>query len=447
MSSGPLAPSVAPSPSYGEGLATVGVAVSLAIAVFARFYRLGDFPPTLHPAEDVFRQAALAVLDQGWIGLWSEMTNGQPATLAYWMAGWIRLFGDATVGLRLLPAAVGLATVGVFYLFCRSLFGGRAAALGSVLLALSVWHLRYSGLALPVNSLPLVELITLYFLFQALGGRRSNAGQRRLLVLAGLSFGVGVYLYNAFFIFAIAVLLLWAREFIAGEYSVESLARKGLAFFVPALIVALPYLGSLAVNSGQVVDRARAVAVTSSQKYRDLNGVTEQTRHILARVGRAGVTMFWRRSMDDGEGRAADRLLDPVTALLVGLGMAVSLRRWRQRGPIFLWIVVATALVAVGLTREAGLYARMMVALPAVFAAGGIALDWLLVWTRGRLSTVASYAIVAILIAIVAAHNLSSYYRHPAGQNEELWVRIDSQAAMLAGNVGSRDRPTGHRLW
>ena len=395
----------------------IGFTAAFAVAVFARFYRLGDIPSTLHSGEDAFRRAAVEIMDHGWIGLWSEIADRQPTGIAYWLAGWSSLFGDGVATMRLLSAIVGLATIGVFYLFCRSLFGRRPAEIGSVLLALSAWHLGYSRLALPVLSMLLAELATAYFLFVAFRETRDPSRQRTLMVLGGLSLGIGVYTDNAFFIFAAVVALWWIRELLAGEDTLKGLSQKGLAFFIPALVVALPYLVFVALDPGVVIEKAGDTSVFSTGEFQDRNGVTEKSRYVFANTARTSRAMLWRRSSEAGGGR----LLDPVTAFLAAVGLAVGLWHWRERSHSFVLTMAATTLVAAGLTVEAGTYGRLVVALPAIFAYAGYASYWLLGWMKGRVPDAAVYGLGASAVAFVGIYNLTSYFGSPLGAGDLLW--------------------------
>ena len=392
-------------------LADAAVTLGFAVAVFARFYRLGDIPPRLYQAEDAFRRAALQVLDHGWIGLWSTATEGQPAGLAYWNSAWMQLLGDSTTALRLPAAALGVATVAMFYFLSRLLFGRRVAVLGSLLMALSTWHLGYSRLALPVNALLLLELGAIYLLFRAFEQIGDSARQRRLLVLAGLSFGAGIYMHNAFFAVLLVVLAFWARELLAGETAAGELKRKAVAFFVPALAVVLPYLGYVALDAGDFSAQVRATAVSGTPAYKQSRGVTEQSRYVLGNTARVGKAMVWR----SGAENQSSRLLDPATALLAVLGLVAALWRWRDRRHLFVLVMLAATVVGVGLTAEHGMYGRLIVALPAAYMSAGLALDWILVLLKGRAPVAAGYAVVAALVAFAAAYNLSEYYGGPLG--------------------------------
>ena len=420
------------SPDRGT-LPWVVLAIAFWVAAAARLYELGDAP---YSAESAFLTAAAAVLDGGWIGLWSESAGGQPAGMAYLLAVWSLPFGESIVAARLLSAWLGLATLGMFYLFCRSLFGSRPAALGTLLMALSVWHLSYSRLALPILPFLLVELLAAHLLFLAFANRSSPGRQRRLLVAAGLSFGSGIYVHGGFFVLVAGVLLWWCRELLVAEHPLATVLRRAATFFLPALIVATPYLVSLAANAGEVADRVGAVAVFSSPAYQERSGVTEQTRYVLGNVGGAAVTLLWRKGGDEGLQRPADRILDPVTALLAVAGLAVGLRRWRERRYTFLWALLACSLVGAALTREAGVYARLMVAAPAVFASAGLALDWVLSAMRGRAPNLHAYAAATLLVALLAAYNIGSYYRSSPGPPRLLWADVAGMAPRPSNAVG-----------
>ena len=390
-------------------LVFLGASVVFAGAVFVRFFRLGDIPLGFVVLEEKFREAALDVLDRGWIGLWSESVGGQASGLAYVLSGWAYLFGDQAASLRLVAAAVGVATLGLFYLFCRSQFGVRAAVLGSLLLAFSLWHLTYGRLALPGVLLPLLVLGVAHLLFMAFAETRSPARQTHLLVLAGASLGVGFYFHNATTVFAVAVALLWVREFLAAEYPVDTVVRRSLAFFVPALILALPYLGFLAGDWSEVAGHVRGVAVTSSAEFRELTGVPEKVRYVVSNFGRSGSALLWRR-VQDGDERPSYRLLDPVTAVLAAIGLAMGLWRLGDRRHVFLWILLATTLVAASLTAEPGIPSQLLLALPAVFAFAGLGFDWLLTWVRGRVPRATEYVFVALVVMMVVAFNLAAFY-------------------------------------
>jgi hypothetical protein len=86
------------------------------------------------------------------------------------------------------------------------------------------------------------------------------------------------------------------------------------------------------------------------------------------------------------------------------------------------WLLLAATVIVAGLTTTNGVYGRFVVALPAVFAAAGFGLHWLLTWMRGRLSVTAQYVVVAILIAFVATQNLGALFDADDGPGGDAWL-------------------------
>ena len=391
-----------------------GVAALLAVAVFARVNMLGSMPTEALEADRDYVAAAASVIERGWIGFRSNLTAGQPTGIAYILAGWTAFFGDSVISVRLFASALGLATLGFLYVLVRRMFGERPAVLAVLLLAFAAWHLRYSRLALPVDLLLLAETLTVYLLWRALSQAEDAAGQGRRLAVAGLAFGASVYTHNAYFIFAAAVLLFWGRELLVSQGATGPVVRRAAVFLAPALIVALPHLVALAADAGDTRDRLRDGAVTGTPEYQALNGVTEQTRHILANIAGVAPVVLMAWEAEPERDVSDTRLVGRITAFLVIVGLAVGIARWRRRGHAYIWMLLAATVVGAGLTGEAGMHARLVVAVPAVFAAAGFGLHWLLTWLRGRLHEAVSYGLVALLLALVAFNNVSGFFDEPA---------------------------------
>jgi 4-amino-4-deoxy-L-arabinose transferase-like glycosyltransferase len=396
-----------------------GAAIVAAVALFARLRLLGSSPGEGFVLERALVDAGTRVWDQGWIGLGPDISYGQPPGLAYLLAPWVALFGDSIATARTLVAGLGLATLGLLFLLVRGLMGSRPAALGSALMAIGVWPMYLSRLASPVALLLVVEMLSLYLMTKALNDRQNGDRRSLLLVLAGTAFGVGIYAHNAFFIFAAAMALLWVKEYIASGPKRASIVKLAVIFLLPAVVVALPYLIAVAGSWDEVSANTANVWVTRTDEYRSLTGVAEQARHIVAGIWNTTASLLLRRDADGGSGA---RLLDTITALLTLVGLAVGVARWRRRGHATVWLLLAASVVVAGLTTTDALHARLVVALPAVFAAAGFGLHWLLTWMRGRLSVVTQYAVIALLIAFVAFQNLGTLFDAEAGPDGEAWL-------------------------
>ena len=247
-------------------------AAFLALAVFARMAGLGSYPDGLVGAETEVRAAVSSILEGRPVGPWSEAAGGQPTGFVYWLAAWGSVFGKGAVSLRMASGLLGLAAVAMFFVYCRAMFGARAALLGGMLLAVSLWHIGYSRLALPVGALVLLQLAASYLLLTAL----KSEGRPRSFALAGAVFGAAAYTHNAFYVFAIAVGLWWARELLSGEHAVSVVLGRCAAFLAAALIVATPYVWSLASHSDEAEGRLGAVGLSSSVEYVQQPGLMER---------------------------------------------------------------------------------------------------------------------------------------------------------------------------
>ena len=432
------APAVAPSPSVtaapaatsgpprsgalprGEGgqggpgiVIYAAVALLLAVAVYARAAELGSYPDGLAGAEADVSTAVSRILEGRPVGPWSEAAGGQPTGFVYVLAPWAGVFGESAASLRLASALVGLAAVGMFFVYCRAAFGSRAALLGAMLMAVGLWHIGYSRLAAPAGALLLLQLAASYALLTAM---RSDGGLRGF-ALAGAVFGAAAYTHNAFYVFAVVVGLWWARELLAGERPVSVGVSRCAAFVAVALVVAAPYAWSVAANSDEAGETLRAAGLSRMAEYEEQPGLMERWRFAMRRIASTAASPFMGGDED------APRLLDPATALLAAAGLAAALWRWRGRETFHLWSTLAAVAVVVGLTTDDAMYGRLIVAAPAVYAAAGYAFDGLLESMRGRVAPAVALAAAWLILVAACAYNVRAYYDAPAAYEDSRWAR------------------------
>ncbi|MYD51727.1 MAG: hypothetical protein F4W93_09610 [Dehalococcoidia bacterium] len=391
-----------------------------AILVVTRLWGLDSTPSEMTLAEEAFLQVARQIEFEGWIGLSHSILDGALTGYAYVLSFWTNFIGDDIGMARLLSGVASLASIGVSYLLVAHLFNRRVALFATFLMAVGVWPLTYARLALPASVLLLVEVTALYLLLRAMHEETDDSTRTRLLVFSGALIGLSLYLDFAALVFAVAMFCLWLRFYLSGTIGPRVLGERFTAFALAALIISLPFFAVAAADSS-IRDDAKAILVTETPGYAQSEGVMGKLRTVTGNVANTGRALIWSTSADEF-GQGGGRIVDPLTGLLVLIGLLVCLRKWREDSCGALLAVLVVVIVGVGLTRQEGMFGRLIIAVPIVFALAGFTADWLLSWLKGRIPDAATIAFIALLAAAAIFSNLSAYYAHPIGEDPTLWL-------------------------
>jgi len=408
-------------PSRWTALTWAAIAASIAGAVLLRVYRLGDLPPGLHGDEAAHGLEALRIGREGFIGVWSPVALGQPAGPLCVFALFVNWAPNEIWSVRLGAALLGIAALPVFFLFCRRLLNTRAALIGTVLLGFGLWHIHYSRIAFPVIALPLMEVLALWLLLEALDTKREGWRRWALLVLAGAAFGATVYTYSAFYVFVGIVVAFWMRELMSQSRPWRRTARWAVVFGVAAVVVAAPFLDFAAGYWQPLQERRQVTSVTRLEAYEKLDGVPEQSRFLIKRTAVIGLNLFRKHKFDGADGAGGRPLLDPLTGSLAALGFVVALVRPADRRHFLLLVGLLAGAVGTAFTLD-GENRRFLVALPFVFAAAGYAGDRVVAALQGRATRAAIAGVLAAGLAFVVWHNSAAYFRDYVGSRDHRWV-------------------------
>ena len=85
-------------------------------------------------------------------------------------------------------------------------------------------------------------------------------------------------------------------------------------------------------------------------------------------------------------------------------------------------MVLGVSLVGVGLTTSEGVFSRLMITAPVIYALSGLTLDRFVLWSHGRLKPYAVGAVIVFVLLVVAYLNVTTYLENPNGSSPELWV-------------------------
>ncbi|MCS6844412.1 MAG: glycosyltransferase family 39 protein [Caldilineales bacterium] len=295
----------------------------LAAAAWMRLFRLGEVPDQFHGDMASWGLAAREYLDGVRQNLFTTLWADIPA-LVFWQTSLaMRAFGDNLYGLSMHSAIHGVLSVLGTYLLANELFDRRVGLLSAGLLALSYAHIHFSRVAGSIAPLT-TAAFTFYFLARGL-----RTGSRLCLVLSGLALGVGLQDYFNVRIVPLLVLLFlgWTawRQPDLWRLRRKDLAWLGLGFFVAIA----PFLGFALRSPAQLMGRGSVVTLFNPTVMAHLQakyGVDTAAAVWLENLKRT-LLMFSVYGDTSGHSPLGNvPLVDPATAALLLLGVAMALR-------------------------------------------------------------------------------------------------------------------------
>jgi len=132
-----------------------------------------------------------------------------PPLYTFIMRGWIELFGDSEISVRLTSLILGLLSIGLIFALTRNWFGRTAAILSAALVALSAVHIWYSQEVKNNILLLLLSLLTIYALTRAWNDNRRGSW---ILFIAAAIASLSTNRF-ALWIVAAAFAWLWLQTF------------------------------------------------------------------------------------------------------------------------------------------------------------------------------------------------------------------------------------------
>jgi 4-amino-4-deoxy-L-arabinose transferase-like glycosyltransferase len=295
----------------------IALAIVLALGLVLRFWRLAALPPAN------YRDVALTA----WDGM--RAAAGHPCLhytydegLYANLLGLVFLvLGPSDWSLRAPGALFGLLTCYAVYRLGRALGLERAGLYGAGLLAVSLWHVILSRSGFRAVLLPLLLALSIAWLLEALRGGSLGRG-----AWAGALFGLGIHVYPAVRFAPLILPPLLIAELGAKREAWRRAARTLACFAAAAFVVALPMLLNYLHHPEHFTLPRRLLSVFSPKFDKRLL-LPQLERNVLATL-----LMFHVRGDDNWRHNlAGSPMLDPLTALLLLVGLAAVLRRPQPR--------------------------------------------------------------------------------------------------------------------
>ncbi|MFW5772942.1 MAG: ArnT family glycosyltransferase, partial [Phototrophicaceae bacterium] len=363
----------------------------LLVGAFFRLYDLGGMPPEM-TSDHMEKLLDAHRVAEGDYQVFFPNNGGREGFQMYAIALLSRLpgLGIDYTSLKLLTVLEGLLTLPVLWWFGREIVGERDRRLGNAvglalvaLVAVSYWHLILSRLALRIVLTPLITALLLIFL--ARGMRHNRRGD---FILAGLTLGFGLYMYQAVRMLPVVVLagvglaMLYnlrnrqqLRRYVA---NLAALVAVSFVVFVPLFRFSMDYpdlfwmrstgriLGDTRINAGS------ENAVTVSEWL----GAFGENMTILAENIRDALLMYnWRGDVAWINGVSLRPVMDIFTGglLIVGLAAWLVLILRRHRDPVYpliplaLFIMLLPSALAVAMPLENPSASRTSGSLPSAY--------------------------------------------------------------------------------
>lgn len=219
-------------------LNTVTVSAILILAAFLRLYKLGQVPQGVTHDElgYIFNSYSIAltgknVFSQSFPFLTWMVETGFPflPTPIYFSAPIYWIFEISATSGRLSSAILGVIDIGLIYLITRRLFkNNKLAALSSLLLAISPWHLHFSRTAYDTN-------FSLFFYLLSILAFFVETKHKKIPVIASVSLFLALFSYrgmSAVFL-PLSLVLLWYG------IAVLKISKKQIVIYVSAIIISV----------------------------------------------------------------------------------------------------------------------------------------------------------------------------------------------------------------
>jgi len=309
------------------------IAVLILLAgAFLRLYQLSSLPPGLNEAEIVDARIAETVRQGRTEIFFAPGGQGREGIYPAMLAAFTTVVGGGMFTMRLLSVFTGMLALAAVYALGKRLYGAPAGLAALALMAVSMLPIVLSRATVAESFAPFLTAMTLLLLSKAypiFGRPQTHEPAVTTFAMLGGLLGFSFYVTPSAFTNALTAVIFIAYLL----FTRQPLTRRVLSYtwfaLVLLIVLAMPYLISSLQNP----------ALSGAARVFD-NTITYPLRAIIAGVG----GIFFVGDSNPLWNLPDRPLLDLVSGLLLLIGLAVSVRGWRQ--PRFMLVIIALALTA-----------------------------------------------------------------------------------------------------
>jgi 4-amino-4-deoxy-L-arabinose transferase-like glycosyltransferase len=399
----------------GEPAWKTAAAVALLLVVCSGTFawHLTTMPPEVHGDDAEVGLDAIRLLENKPFNLFEAGWFELPRFHAFPTAVGLKVFGINLLGLRATSAVFGGATVLLLFFLTRRLWGFEVGLLAALLLASQRFFIHLSRTGYHYIDTPfLAVLALLLFLRVWREGRLGSA------VWCGIALGLGIQTYYASRLVPVLLAVTFGLWLIGSSRRHLSRRLRDFAIIVVvAVVTAAPIFGYFAHRWGAFWERTEATSVFTPEAREHLSyGYgTNRLSSILVIQGRAAFSLFNAKGDNSIQYGYDAPLLEPVSAVLFVLGMALMLASARRRRSqmVLLWVLVPLVAGAM-LTIDTPFYPRISGLVPFAALTIALALEHLLNLLRrvvaDQLGRRLVSAAAALVLVVVFTNNVRSYF-------------------------------------
>ncbi len=290
------------------------------VAAFLRYYRLYEMPPGLWWDEAQTALAARSILNGNWPPIYDLRINAG-SLASFFVAGWFWLLGTSITALRSYYAFVGFITVGVSYIFFRRFFTVGWSLFGMALIAISRWLFSINRVAMATID-ETVLLTFLVFIFYIRGMRK---GKMRDYVFTGVLLGLGLHLHTGARVLPVIIGADILVKFLAQPRQfLKKTGTCAAVMILVAVVVFSPMAWHIFQNQDEYFKRTGQTLLAN--EYPGWYSVPPLLNNTLAYL-----RMYpWSGDWHPRHNVASEPQLPPLLSILMLLGAALALKRFRQ---------------------------------------------------------------------------------------------------------------------
>lgn len=297
------------------------LAAVVLVGAWFRLDRLNEIPADLGPDLIYHYYDTLDILQ----GRYRVHFPERESLLYYLNAVVARFVGLTPFSILLTSALIGIVTHLALFALGSELYGPWVGLLAAALLAVNRWHIALSRSGYPAVFTPLVTILVLHALIQALHKRRPID-----LAWCGLLLGAGFYTYTPFKVMPLFVLVAVALYGLSrGKAVLRGIVPQLALMFLIALVVAAPLIRFAIERPNEYF--VRELVARRLQREQAANSPGLPTY-----VWRTLLGLNWRGDGTPRWNYPGARQMGWISGALMVLGLGVALARWKRGDNVLL---------------------------------------------------------------------------------------------------------------